>query len=372
MSPSRVNKGKGKASNNGGNNGNGNSGNSGNGGNSGNSGGNKRTQKETSRKREQRENDAEVARERAEKKRAVQERRRERAEEEDEDMFVEQDNETEREARLRELAVEAQARNDELQAQLSQMRAMIQNRERHDAQSTPGASGSGARSAPSTSSASRSANRERGGPAAKSIRAPNNLTKVTMGQIRGYLGLTNNTPRWLEIRALVRDFICMAALDFGESWSRQDPVRLGNLYSLMIERIPEFRRFTNNWAAELMVQDIFNHRRTYMVKKQKAAGEQEESVPEDIEPGSEPDSEPEQVAEPPRRSGASTSRPNLHSDCPASTPPIQSPSPTPAPTPVPTPPQSPSRARENDNPLPAVTGNQGAAQAPTVTQRGLL
>ncbi|KAF8599802.1 hypothetical protein BDV93DRAFT_559949 [Ceratobasidium sp. AG-I] len=32
------------------------------------------------------------------------------------------------------------------------------------------------------------------------------------------------------------------------------------------ERIPRFRRFANNWAGELVVQDVFNHRHTHMLK----------------------------------------------------------------------------------------------------------
>lgn len=76
--------------------------------------------------------------------------------------------------------------------------------------------------------------------------------------------------------------MCLAALDFDVPWKQQDKVRLGNLYTLVSvcliehatlttirqirEKIPRFCRFANNWAGELVVQDIFNHKRTHMLK----------------------------------------------------------------------------------------------------------
>ncbi|KAF8594092.1 hypothetical protein BDV93DRAFT_516052 [Ceratobasidium sp. AG-I] len=77
-----------------------------------------------------------------------------------------------------------------------------------------------------------------------------------MANIRAHLGLTDDTQS-LRIRALLRDFMCMVALDFSVSWKQQDKIW---------ERIPRFRRLANNWAGEPVVQDIFNHRRTHMLK----------------------------------------------------------------------------------------------------------
>ncbi|KAF8601854.1 hypothetical protein BDV93DRAFT_558030 [Ceratobasidium sp. AG-I] len=79
------------------------------------------------------------------------------------------------------------------------------------------------------------------------------VSNVTMSQIREHLGVVGDDAKWLCIRALLRGFMWLAALDFDISWKQQDMIR---------ERIPRFCRFANNWAAELLVQDIFNHRRT--------------------------------------------------------------------------------------------------------------
>ncbi|KAF8593368.1 hypothetical protein BDV93DRAFT_238362 [Ceratobasidium sp. AG-I] len=89
-----------------------------------------------------------------------------------------------------------------------------------------------------------------------------------MAEIREHFGLSSlkHDAEWLCIRALLRDFMCMAALDFDIPWKQQDMVRLGNLITFIRERIPRFCRFANNWAAELVVQDIFNHKRTHLLK----------------------------------------------------------------------------------------------------------
>ncbi|KAG8693191.1 hypothetical protein FRC09_010673, partial [Ceratobasidium sp. 395] len=304
---------KGKSTDNtGGDGGNGSGSNGGGGGGGGDrNGGNKRTPKESNRKRDQRENDAEIAFARAQKRHEVETRRNERQNERDEDLLVEQDDETEREAQLRRLAVEQQARNDEILGQMAQLRAMIERRDRLDATSTAGSSGSGvaadprlqlpppyvpppapgasglapAPAAPAATTApvapvaptapaapvapdpppAYQANNTSSDP--NLIPTPSNFTSVSMGAIRQHMGLTDD-PRWLQVRALIRDFFCLAGLDLSVPWKRQNKTRRGNLYQLAWERIPELQRFENNWAAELIVQDIFNHRRTYANKRQ--------------------------------------------------------------------------------------------------------
>ncbi|KAF8596501.1 hypothetical protein BDV93DRAFT_571895 [Ceratobasidium sp. AG-I] len=85
------------------------------------------------------------------------------------------------------------------------------------------------------------------------------VNSITIAEIRVHLSLSLSThdAECLRIRALFREFMCMATLDFDIPWKQQDMIR---------ERIPRFCRFANNWAAELVVQDIFNLKRTHLLK----------------------------------------------------------------------------------------------------------
>ncbi|QRV91969.1 hypothetical protein RhiJN_19987 [Ceratobasidium sp. AG-Ba] len=220
------------------------------------SGSSKHVPKESNRKRDQREHDYELATQHAEKKQRASDRRQERLAEQDEEMLVQQDEETEREAQLRRFAANQQARNDKLSAQPVTAR-------------TPGASGSGSvsnsnsNSAPTASASHAQATGGQGHLASNPplIPVPDSMAVVTMSGIRKDMGLVDSP-------ATIRDFICLAALDLGVLWKRQNKTQLGNLYSLSLERIPELQRFENNWAAEYITHNIFNHRRTYANKKQ--------------------------------------------------------------------------------------------------------
>ncbi|KAG8782948.1 hypothetical protein FRC12_020285 [Ceratobasidium sp. 428] len=346
-------------------------------------GGNKRTPKESSRKRDQREHDAEIAFARSQKRHEVETRRVERQNERDEDLLVEQDDETEREAQLRCLALEQQARNDEILGQMAQLRAMFERRDRLDATSTAGSSGSGlvadprlqlpppyvpppapgasglapAPAAPATATApvalvvptapvapaapaapvapvapvapdpppAYQANNASSNP--NLIPTPSNFTSVSMGAIRQLMGLTDD-PRWLQVRASIRDFFCLAGLDLGFPWKKQNKTRRGNLYQLAWERIPELQRFENNWAAELIVQDIFNHRRTYANKRQHridgadtetdengagSSGSNDHSAPVSV---TGPPSPPQVSDDPPRADGNPPAPPVTNADPP--------------------------------------------------------
>ncbi|KAF8600274.1 hypothetical protein BDV93DRAFT_546472 [Ceratobasidium sp. AG-I] len=222
----------------------------------------KRPRKETARKRDARQNDEEEQDARQEKRQATERRRQERSDERDAAMFVEDDNETERETALRTAALDLRAENARLEAELARARELSrrQHQQEQAGTSSTGASGSGT-----------SASTDDDWPADDSIRPPVRISSVTMAEIRAHLGLSLSTDdaEWLRIRALFRDFMCMAALDFDIPWKQQDIVRLGNLFALIRERIPRFCRFANSWASELVVQDVFNHKRTHQLKLQR-------------------------------------------------------------------------------------------------------
>ncbi|QRV80886.1 hypothetical protein RhiJN_08901 [Ceratobasidium sp. AG-Ba] len=242
-----------------------------------NSAGASRKRKESSRAREGRENAAEVSAVHAGKRLAQKERREERRLERIEDMLVEQEGETQREAQYREFALMMQAQNDEMALRISRIEAnRAQQQQALAENSTPGASGSSSRrldavSGDSNPSAAHPPATTRTAPlpmpAPGSVAPPERLSDVTMTKIRQDLGLADDTTRWFEIRAHVRDFMAMAALNLDEPWKHQNKTRLGNLYELILQRIPEFGRFLNNWAAEIIVRDVFNHRRTFRNSK---------------------------------------------------------------------------------------------------------
>ncbi|KAF8601797.1 hypothetical protein BDV93DRAFT_227989 [Ceratobasidium sp. AG-I] len=225
----------------------------------------KRARKETARKRDAHQNDEDDREARREQRQATERRRQERADEQAASLFVEDDNEPERVTLLRTAALDLRAENARLEAELAQARALSRRQHQQEldgASSSAGASGSGT----SGVGTSTSAPDDSDWPADDSIRPPLRVSNVTMADIRTHLGVANDDTQWLRIRALLRDFMCLAALDFSVPWRQQDKIRLGNLYALIRERIPRFCRFANNWAGELVVQDIFNHRRTHLLK----------------------------------------------------------------------------------------------------------
>ncbi|QRV91936.1 hypothetical protein RhiJN_19954 [Ceratobasidium sp. AG-Ba] len=242
-----------------------------------------RKRKESARAREGRENAAEVSAMHACKRLAQKERREERRLERLEELLVEQEGETEREAQYREFALMMQAQNDEMAIRISRIKADRAKRQQAISEnSTLGSSGSASRPSGGAHGCGDSSTVDRHAttsaapvpapapvpvPAPGSIGPPDKLSEVTMSQIRQHLGLAKDTTRWFEIRAHVRDFMAMAALNLDEPWKHQNKTRLGNLYESILQRIPEFARFLNNWAAEIIVRDVFNHCRTFRNSK---------------------------------------------------------------------------------------------------------
>ncbi|QRW04445.1 Copia protein [Ceratobasidium sp. AG-Ba] len=170
----------------------------------------KRAPKESTRKRDQREHDAQISAQRADKRQQADNRRQERFAEQDEEMLVQHDDETERETQLRRLANDQQARNDELNAQVQQLRAMIERRDQSGAtsNSTSGLASHANSSSVTAASTSQTAaatgtgtstGRARLTPASTLVPVPEMLSDVTIGEIRQHMGLTDN-PRWLQIK----------------------------------------------------------------------------------------------------------------------------------------------------------------------------
>ncbi|KAG8727921.1 hypothetical protein FRC10_005465 [Ceratobasidium sp. 414] len=148
------------------------------------------------------------------------------------------------------------ADNERLMAEMAEIRTMLHRQQQQETGATGGASGSGS---DCTNSAAN------GAPAAKPKKAPvpDKKTEVTIRQLRTLLGLEENEIRWLEIHSIIRDLISRVGLDFSLPWKLQDKTQLGTLYSLVRNRVPEHNNFANNWGAEYLVQETFNHRRSH-------------------------------------------------------------------------------------------------------------
>ncbi|KAF8601309.1 hypothetical protein BDV93DRAFT_510221 [Ceratobasidium sp. AG-I] len=78
------------------------------------------------------------------------------------------------------------------------------------------------------------------------IRTPLHVSNITMANILAHLGLTSDNTQWLFIR-------CLISASPGNSKTR---FKWGT-YILW---------FANNWAAKLVVQDIFHHRQMHLLK----------------------------------------------------------------------------------------------------------
>lgn len=104
----------------------------------------------------------------------------------------------------------------------------------------------------------------------KRIPMPAKKDTLTIKVIQDHLGLTDSREDhllWLEWRENIRSWSSMANLDYDLTWKLQDKGRVGALVTMIRDRIPQFRRFVSNWAAEFLVQDYFNHRRGHRMSK---------------------------------------------------------------------------------------------------------
>ncbi|KAG8702779.1 hypothetical protein FRC09_004535 [Ceratobasidium sp. 395] len=167
------------------------------------------------------------------------------------------------------------AQNETLMAEVTRMRAQIDQQDRHTATGaveTPGASGSGTRQ----TSAATARNDATPLPEAL-IPKPPKLDTVNILELREQMGIADNSARWRHMRATIRDLISRAGLDIGLTWTEQDKTAVGKAQ----KRLPELQRFKFNWAGEYLVKEAFNHRRTHQraLDKEGAAAEIEPDDP---------------------------------------------------------------------------------------------
>ncbi|KAG9090738.1 hypothetical protein FS749_000324, partial [Ceratobasidium sp. UAMH 11750] len=326
----------------------------------------KRQHQESSRLKEGRESKAFVAEARAEKKKKADDRRQQRAQDEEESMLVEQDCESTREARLRRAATAMQvqndvyrAENDSLQAEIAQLKARVHHQATAVAAATSSSSyaASTLAAAPVTVGVPVAATVAAASapvyptpvapapiihapiapapiapiapapvaitPEPDSIGAPENKSHLNIKRVRTLMGLGSpqHDDQWHEYRTVIYDMSALAQFNYKTSWKHQDKAKVIALCNMAREHIPPLQWFKENWVAEYLVQDAFNHRRSHIQRKAKIARQQASNAtaPEDNGP-----------LPPPAGNGLVL--------IPAISP---SPSPTPTPTPSPSPSLSP-------------------------------
>ncbi|KAF8599808.1 hypothetical protein BDV93DRAFT_559953 [Ceratobasidium sp. AG-I] len=169
------------------------------------------------------------------KKKSKKSKKRPRNDEDEDEDAAKDDNDSEV-ARLRKT-------NEETMAELSRMRAAIARMEQREANASTGALGSSSNAAHDHAP------------------APGMPTYMGLPEDSKASKDRPNDQRWYDIRAIVRDLMARAGIDITVSWKLQDKTKLGALYSLIRKRLPEFDPFANNWAAEYIVQESFNHKR---------------------------------------------------------------------------------------------------------------
>ncbi|KAF8601081.1 hypothetical protein BDV93DRAFT_558765 [Ceratobasidium sp. AG-I] len=202
--------------------------------------------------------------------------------------------------------------NEAIMAELTWMRAAITRMEARQIvanASTPGASGS--RSVSTDSSAARPRPRAsvRDAPVAVPppaaipppvvvpppavVPLPEKKAMITVTMIREYIGLPedpkdstqkDNDRRWYDIRAIIRDLMIKGETNTAYPWKQQDKTKLGTLYGLVRDSVPELQTFANNWGAEFLVQETFNHQRGHRRKSQRA----QDAEPADLSPATPP------------------------------------------------------------------------------------
>ncbi|KAF8666236.1 hypothetical protein RHS04_09705 [Rhizoctonia solani] len=101
------------------------------------------------------------------------------------------------------------------------------------------------------------------------IPIPEKKTGYKLGKIQRKAGLKGNGPRWKEINDIIRDLSARVGLDFTNTWGNQDKALLGHLYNMILEKVPEFARFENGWAPEIIVHRKFDNRIYHMRKRTK-------------------------------------------------------------------------------------------------------
>ncbi|KAJ7165752.1 hypothetical protein C8R46DRAFT_1096159, partial [Mycena filopes] len=92
------------------------------------------------------------------------------------------------------------------------------------------------------------------GPTPRSIARPNNMSKVTVADIRDHLGLagSENDQMWSSLRTSIRRFMHAGMLEMDQSWKAQDTRRLIKVYDAIEEAHPDLERFRGQWATAFL------------------------------------------------------------------------------------------------------------------------
>ncbi|KAG8785448.1 hypothetical protein FRC12_017560 [Ceratobasidium sp. 428] len=205
----------------------------------------KRNRTQSSRLKEANENDVAEQEAREQKRREKAARQKLRLEIEEEDLLVEHDNESPREARLREKARTLAALSEDLRDQLEHTRELL---------------------------AAMRQDRDQDAPDPPPIERPEHMSDLTVAEFRELIGLPAKSgneltdERWLAIRATARDFVAKSRFDMTRSITLQDAGRYGTIVSLR-DLVPEIQPCVFNWGAEFLIDGAFSHRREYRQRK---------------------------------------------------------------------------------------------------------
>ncbi|KAG8684840.1 hypothetical protein FRC09_015118, partial [Ceratobasidium sp. 395] len=206
----------------------------------------KRNRTQSSRLKEANENDVAEQEAREQKRREKAARQKLRLEIEEEDLLVEHDNESPREARLREKARTLAALSEDLRDQLEHTRELL---------------------------AAMRQDRDQDAPDPPPIERPEHMSDLSVTEFRELIGLPAKSgneltdERWLAIRATARDFVAKSRFDMSRSITLQDAGRYGTIVSVLRDLVPEIQPCVFNWGAEFLIDGAFTHRREYSKRK---------------------------------------------------------------------------------------------------------
>ncbi|KAG8791631.1 hypothetical protein FRC12_008603 [Ceratobasidium sp. 428] len=157
---------------------------------------------------------------------------------------------------------------EQLMDEIAGLRAQFNRQEQRDVNSTAGASGSGTHHAAVPAGAP--AFDDNTTPAPKdAVPVPKLKSNILVEMLWDFMGLENNSSRWSQIWATTHNLKSRAGLDVSRVWLKQEKATVAKLFNLLRQRCPELKRFAHNWAAEFLVQETFDHRRSHWLHLRK-------------------------------------------------------------------------------------------------------
>ncbi|QRV95470.1 hypothetical protein RhiJN_23488 [Ceratobasidium sp. AG-Ba] len=97
--------------------------------------------------------------------------------------------------------------------------------------------------------------------------------KVQGNKLRELLGLNNDKRAWSRYLANIRRILAVSNIDWDMTWKQQSIAETLRILNMIEEEMPAFKRFFNQWGAEWMATNAFNHRRAHLVTLSKPPGE---------------------------------------------------------------------------------------------------